>query len=197
MPGMLLLAFLTIVIGSSVAQESVPAFTVDVGLVNLSVAVTAKNGRSYSKLKASNFRIYDNGIEQEIKYFNHYDAPYSMGLVLDRSGSMVEMIGDVYDAAFHTIQYSKDNDEFFIELFNDQIEMRQELTIDRNLLRNRLEGVYAYESTALYDAILAALDNIRKGRYEKKALLVVTDGADNSSKHRFQEVLDVLVLTVL
>jgi Ca-activated chloride channel family protein len=171
-------------------QEPVQSITVNVRLVNLNVAVTDKNGQPYSGLSADNFRVYDNGVEQAIHHFSHDDLPYSMGLVLDRSGSMSGMIQEVYNAAFHTVRASKAEDEFFIELFNDRVEIRQELTSDQGLLRRQLEGVVAYGSTALYDAILAGLDHLKKGRHDKKALLVVTDGADNSSKHSVQQVLE-------
>jgi Ca-activated chloride channel family protein len=113
-----------------------------------------------------------------------------MGLVLDRSRSMAGMIQEGYNAAFHTVRASKAGDEFFIELFNDRVEMRQELTADQGRLQRQLEGVVASGSTALYDAILAGLDHLKEGGHDKKALLVVTDGADNSSKHSFQEVLE-------
>lgn len=185
----LVLALMIFAHPESFPQESVPSITVDVRLVNLNVAVLDKNGQPYSGLNANNFRIYDNGIEQAIHHFSQDDLPYSMGLVLDRSGSMAGMIREVYDAAFHTVQASKTEDEFFIELFNERTEMRQELTSDQGVLQRQLQGVVASGSTALYDAIFTALDHIKAGRHDKKALLVVTDGDDNSSKHSFQEVL--------
>lgn len=188
------LALLLAASGLAFAQTNPPgpvtSITVDVRLVSLNVAVTDKNGQTYSGLAASNFRIYDNGVEQTVQHFSHDDLPYSMGLVLDRSGSMAGMIQEVYDAAFHTVLASKAEDEFFIEVFNDHAEVRQELTTDQALLRRQLQAVTASGSTALYDAILAGLDQLKEGRHDKKALLVVTDGADNSSKHSFQEVLE-------
>jgi len=186
---MLVLLLALLAIAQSPPQEPVKSITIDVRLVNLNVAVTDKNGQPHSGLTASNFRIYDNSVEQAIRHFSHDDLPYSMGMVLDRSGSMAEMIREVYNAAFHTIQASKAQDEFFIEVFNDQVEIRQELTTDQALLRRQLEGVAASGSTALYDAILAGLDQLKKASHDKKALLVVTDGQDNSSRHSFQEVL--------
>ena len=185
----LLLAFLAIPVTQTYPQESATSIKVDVRLVSLNVAVLDKNGQPHSGLAASNFHVYDNGVEQAIHHFSHDDLPYSMGLVLDRSGSMAGMIQEVYDAAFHTVQASKAEDEFFIEVFNDHVEMRQGLTTDQALLRQQLEGVVASSSTALYDAIVAGLDQLKKGRHDKKALLVVTDGEDNSSKHSFQELL--------
>jgi Ca-activated chloride channel family protein len=184
-----LLLLILLAISLCYPQEPVHSITVDVRLVNLNVAVEDKDGRSYAGLSANNFRIYDNGVEQAIHHFSDDDSPYSMGIVLDRSGSMAGMINDVYDAAFHTIRASKAGDEFFVELFNDQVEMKQGLTSDQGLLQQQLKGVVASGATALYDAILAGLDQLKAGRYDKKALLVVTDGADNTSRHSFQEVL--------
>lgn len=186
----LLLVLSATALTQSSSQEPVTSISVDVRLVNLNVAVLDRNGKPHSGLTANNFRIYDNGVEQAIHHFSHDDLPYSMGLVLDRSGSMAGMIQEVYDAAFHTVRASKAEDEFFVELFNDRVEMRQELTTDQALLQRQITDVVAFDSTALYDAILAGLDQVKKGRHDKKALLVVTDGADNSSKHSFQEVLE-------
>ena len=184
-----LVILLTVLFSQSYPQEPVQSMTVNVRLVNLNVAVVDKNGRTRAGLTANNFRIYDNGVEQAIHHFSAEDLPYSMGMVLDRSGSMASMIQEVYNAAFHTVRASKAGDMFFVELFNDRVEMKQELTADQDLLQRQLKGVVAYGSTALYDAIVFGLDHLKEVRYDKKALLVVTDGADNSSKHSFQEVL--------
>lgn len=184
-----MVVLLSVAFSQSYPQEPVQSMTVNVRLVNLNIAVVDKGGRTYAGLTANNFRIYDNGVEQAIQHFSAEDLPYSMGMVLDRSGSMAGMIQEVYNAAFHTIRASKAGDTFFVELFNNQVEMKQELTADQDLLQRQLKGVVAYGSTALYDAILSGLDHLKEGRYDKKALLVVTDGADNSSKHSFQEVL--------
>ncbi len=163
---------------------------VDVDLVQLHVTVTDRSGRSFTGLKVENFRIYDNGAEQKIHHFTTRDLPFSMGLVLDRSGSMSMVIDEVYQAAFHTIRASKPEDEFFIFTFNHEFQMRQNFSTDRKLLQKQLKGVDAEGRTALYDAVLAALDYIRGGRHDKKALLVVTDGADNSSKASFRDLLE-------
>jgi Ca-activated chloride channel family protein len=177
-------------LGQTNAPESPTSITVDVRLVSLNVAVTDRNGRTHSGLDASNFRIYDNGVEQAIHHFSHDDLPYSMGLVLDRSGSMAGMMREVYNAAFHTVRASKAEDEFFIELFDSRVEILQELTTDQALLERRLDSVFPGGSTALYDAILVGMNQLKKAHYDKKALLVVTDGADNSSKHSYEEVLE-------
>jgi len=186
----LLLAASGLAFAQTDPSEPVTSITVDVRLVSLNVAVTDRDGRAYSGLSASNFRIYDNGVEQAIHHFSHDDRPYSMGLVLDRSGSMAGMIREVYNAAFHTVRASKAEDEFFIAVFDSRVQILQELTSDQTLLERRLDGVVPGGSTALYDAILAGLDQLKKARHDKKALLIVTDGADNSSKHSFEEALE-------
>jgi Ca-activated chloride channel family protein len=163
---------------------------VDVDLVMLHVTVIDRSGRPFMGLKAENFRLYDNGSEQAIHHFTTEDLPFTMGLVLDRSGSMSMVIDEVYQAAFHTIRASKPEDEFFIFTFNHELQRRQEFTTDRKILEKRLKGVAAEGRTALYDAVLAALNFIRGGRHDKKALLVVTDGADNSSESSFRELLE-------
>lgn len=179
--------------GVTFAQTDVPApaptISVEVQLVSLNVAVTDKNGQMHSGLSEKDFRIFDNGVEQAIRHFSHDDLPYSLGLVLDRSGSMSGMIREIYNAAFHTVRASKAEDEFFIEVFDNHVEFPQGLTTDQALLYRRLSGITPGGSTALFDAILAGLDQLKSAHHDKKALLVVTDGADNSSKHSFEEVL--------
>jgi Ca-activated chloride channel family protein len=156
----------------------------------LHVTVTDQSGRPFAGLKPENFRLYDNRTEQAVHHFTVEDLPFSMGLVLDRSGSMSMVIDEVYQAAFHTIRASKPEDEFFIFTFNHELQRRQEFTTDRKILEKRLKGVTAAGRTALYDAVLAALTYLRSGKHDKKALLVVTDGADNSSESSFRDLLE-------
>lgn len=136
------------------ANSAVASFKVDVGLVNLNVTVNDATGRPYTALKEENFRVYDNGTEQAIHHFSSDDVPFTMGLVLDRSGSMFMMMKEVYQAAFHTILNSKAEDEFFITTFNEQSGIQQDFTTDRQVLEQQLKQVQAGGATALYDAIL-------------------------------------------
>ena len=191
-PGVLVLASVSLANAQEVmkANSADTRITVDVRLVNLNVTVTDKRGQAYTALKADNFRVYDNGIAQVIHHFNTDDVPFSMGLILDRSGSMFMMMKEVYQAAFHTIINSKPQDEFFIASFNEESSIQQDFSTDRAVLEQQLRKIQARGATALYDAILEGVDHIQRARNDKKALLVVTDGADNSSTHRFEEVLE-------
>ena len=175
---------------ASSSSPGMTSYKVNVGLVALNVSVSDKTGRPYTRLQAENFRVYDNGIEQVIQHFSTEDRPYTMGLVLDRSGSMADMIKEVYQAAFHAVTASKAEDEFFITTFSDTSALRQDFSKDQALLEKRLRGVTAEGRTALYDAVLSSVEHIKQSSYDKKALLVVTDGADNASQHSFQELLE-------
>lgn len=178
------------------------AIKVNVDLVMLPVTVTDKGGRPITGLKQENFRIFDNGKEQGTHYFNTEDVPISMGLVLDRSGSMAVVIDEVYKAAYQSVEASKPGDDFFVITFNDEVRLEQDFTADLGLLRERLRSPKARGQTALYDAIDMALDLLSGARNERKALLVITDGDDNSSQSSFREVLqraaaeDVLLYTI-
>lgn len=166
-----------------------PEIRVEVDLVSLYVTVTDSRGSALQGLSKENFRVWEDGAEQEIKHFSTDDAPYTIGLVLDRSGSMWEVIDDVFQAALHTLQASKPEDEAFVIVFNDRLELVQDFTSDREALERALHKVRAGGQTAIYDAVHTALTHIQKGPYRKKALLVVTDGEDNSSGTTFRDLL--------
>ncbi len=182
--------------GASAAQQNISAplprtdIRVEVDLVNLYVSVAGREGQASGNLKQENFRIFEDGVEQKIGHFSTEDKPFTLGLVLDRSESMTLVIRDVYNAAFHTIRASKPDDEAFIMTFNQDITLVQDFSTDREILRKRLKKVRASGFTAVYDAVYAALEHIRGGRRQKKALLVVTDGEDNRSHRSFYELLE-------
>jgi len=176
----------------SAANDPDRSIKVNVDLVVLHVTVTDPKGKPFLGLKAENFRLLDNDTEQSLQHFSTQDLPFSMGLLLDRSGSMSMMIEEVYQAAFHTIRASKPADEFFIATFSEAFQVRQDFSHDRDLLQKRLKDITADGATALYDSILTAVKLVESGKHDKKALLVVTDGADNRSKVPFRELLELV-----
>jgi len=155
------------------------------------VAVADQRGVPIIGLGKENFRISEDGVEQQVRHFSNDDVPFTLGMVLDRSGSMSMVIDDVYKAALHTLEASRPEDESFVIVFNDKIDLVQDFTSDRKALQHALRKVAAGGQTALYDAVYTAINHIRKGKYRKKALLVVTDGADNSSETSYRELLQV------
>ncbi len=175
-------------------QGSVSGSTlkVETDLVSFNVTMTDEHNQPVKGLKQGDFRVYEDGAEQAIQHFSDDDFPYALGLVLDRSGSMFAVIDDVYNAAFHTIRASKPDDEFFVVTFNEHVDLVQDFSSDRKVLQRSLKGVDAGGSTALNDAIYAGLKHLDRGKQDKKALLVVTDGADNSSSIRLRELFDCI-----
>jgi len=194
---------------SSVAQQSrsdapqeSDTVKVDTDLVSLSVTVMDRSGRAVTGLTKEDFKVYENGVEQPVSFFSGEAAPASWGLVLDRSGSMEGMIGDVYQAALHIIDEGTEQDEMFIVTFNDHVEIVNDFTSDRHRLENSILGLRADGRTALYDAVAFAVDHIQRGKHKKKVLMMLTDGEDNTSRLKFRKLIErveeenVLIYTV-
>lgn len=177
---------------STHAQQDPPLETIkiDTNLVVLRVAVNDLQGRAAISLKQDGFKIYEDGVEQQIGFFSAEESPVSWGLVLDRSGSMMGMMSDVYDAALHVIDEGTTRDETFILTFNKRPDLISDFTSDRHRLENSILGLRADGETALFDAIEVALDRMKHARNRKKVLVVVTDGEDNASRLKFRELIE-------
>ena len=174
------------------AQQDTPFETIkiDTNLVVLRVAVNDQQGRAAMSLKQDAFKVYEDGIEQQIGFFSSEESPVSWGLVLDRSGSMMEMMNDVYGAALHVIDEGTSQDETFIVTFNDRSELVFDFTPDRHRLENSILGLRAEGTTAMFDSVPFALDHLKRAKYRKKVLVVVTDGQDNASRLKFRELIE-------
>lgn len=175
--------------GHETSQEA-PAVKLDRELVSLSVTVTDQNGKAVLGLKREDFKVYENGVEQSISFFSAEEAPACWGLVLDRSGSMMTMMQDVYRAAIHVMDEGTEQDEMFIVTLNDQIEIVCDFRSDRHKWENSILGLRAGGTTALYDAVAFALDHIQYAKHQKKVLVVITDGEDNSSRLKFRQLIE-------
>lgn len=182
------------------------AISVNVDLAVLNVTVQDHDGSAVPGLHKGDFRVYEDGVAQEITLFLHEDRPVTVGLVLDNSGSMRPERAQVIAAALAFARSSNPEDEMFVVHFNENVTMGlpadQAFTSDAGQLRAALAGISASGKTALYDAIAAALEHLRRGRWKKKVLIVVTDGGDNASKRKFSQILkmaqqsDAIVYTV-
>jgi Ca-activated chloride channel family protein len=173
--------------GLTLAQDH--SLRVAVNLVLLDVSVTNKTGQYVKDLQQANFKVYEDKVEQPIRYFNTEESPVSWGVVLDRSGSMCH-IKEVYDAAMHMINSGTTEDEMFVMTFSRRIDTVTEFTTDRRKLRDALFGLHSEGATALFDAVGSALEHLKQGKHRRKALLVITDGEDNKSVLTFKRVLD-------
>jgi Ca-activated chloride channel homolog len=158
----------------------------DVRLVVLHTTVVDKSGHHVMDLAQKAFKVYENGVPQEIKKFKREDVPVSLGLVIDNSGSMKEKRPRVAAAALALVKDSNPEDESFVVNFNDDafldLPPGEEFTSNMKDMEEALTRIDARGGTALYDSIRMSIDHLKnKGRRDKKVLVVVTDGADNQS----------------
>jgi len=160
-----------------------------VDLVVLHVSVTDEHGQFVSGLKEENFRVFEDNSEQKISVLRQEDAPVSMGLLIDNSGSMFDKRDKVNAAALTFVKTSNPEDEVFVAHFNDQYYFDRDFTNDVGELRKALEQTDPRSSTALYDATTTSLDRLKSGYLDKKVLLIVSDGEDNSSHHSLDSAL--------
>jgi VWFA-related protein len=166
--------------------------SVDVPQVVLGVSVQSKRGELIPDLEAGDFAVYDNGKLQKLTAFSKEERPATVGVVLDNSGSMTPRRMEVLQAAVTFVNLSHPDDDFFVVHFNENVRLGfngAQFSSDRAEVRAALWRLHPDGQTALYDAVSFALDHVRKGRWEKRALLVISDGGDTASKTNFEDVL--------
>src|SRR5271154_5577491 len=164
---------------------------VDVSLVVLHTTVLDDRGRFADGLKEENFRVFEDKGEQKLSVFKREDIPVSMGLVIDNSGSMRDKRPRVNAAALTLVEASNPQDEAFVVNFNDDfyLDLDKDFSSSIPELKEALERIDSRGSTALYDAIIGSLDHVKKGAKDKKVLLVVTDGEDNTSHNSLEKTI--------
>lgn len=163
--------------------------SVKTDLVTLTLTVTDLYGRYVSGLNKNAFTVTDNGVEQEITFFGDSDAPVSIGILFDVSGSMSgDKIAKARHALSRFITSSHPSDEYFLIAFNTKAQLLMDRTRDGEAVLSKLTLVSPRQSTALYDAVYLGLDRVTRGAHQKKALLIISDGQDNASRYNFGEV---------
>lgn len=157
---------------------------VDVSLVNVVATVTDQRGRYVSDLGPEDFILEEDGRRQEISHFSRSnDLPVSVGIVLDTSASMERKIGTATRAVDRFIRNIHSDDDIFFMTFDDTPRVRQDFTSDRDKLSTALYKTKLGSGTALYDGLIAGLDKLKKGKHNKKAILLISDGYDTSSEY--------------
>ncbi len=163
---------------------------VDTTLIQVPVSVHDKDGRPVNNLTKDLFQVFEDKVQQLITLFKHEDVPLSLGLVIDNSGSMRNKRERVNSAALSFVRDSNPEDETFIVNFDDSAYLEQEFTSSIGDLVDALDNLDTRGETSLYDAIYLSVDKVvKEGKRDSKALLVVSDGEDNTSKYKFEDVL--------
>jgi Ca-activated chloride channel family protein len=163
-------------------------FRKDVDLVLVPVSVTDPMNRLVTGLEKENFTLSDNGQQQVIRHFSSEDAPISLGVIFDISGSMSNKIDKSRDAVVQFFRTANPQDEFFLITFSDKPELLSDFTQSIEDIQNRLVFAQPKGRTALLDAIYLGMTRMRKARYERKALLIISDGGDNHSRYTEGEI---------
>ena len=171
-------------VGQTASPRPIPTnLRVESDLVLINALVTDPRGRPIIGLDASQFHLFEDGREQTIKSCSSEDVPVSIGLVLDSSGSMGDKIELLKNAASQFVKAANPADEYFIVQFQTRPRIAVPFTTDADRLLGFINGLEAGGSTALFDAIHLAANEMRRARYPRKAMLIVTDGMDNHSRN--------------
>lgn len=162
-------------------------------LVTLTLTVTDLYGRYVSGLTKNAFKIQDNGQDQEITFFSDSDAPVSVGILFDVSGSMSgDKIAKAKNALERFVNTSHPSDEYFLIGFNSRAQLLLDRTRDGQAVLDKFTLVKPSGNTALYDAVYLGVEKVTRGAHQKKAVIVISDGQDNNSRYNFGETRRLL-----
>jgi Ca-activated chloride channel family protein len=161
---------------------------VDVDLVLVPVTITDPMNRLVTGLEKENFQLYEGNSAQEIRTFSSEDAPVSLGVIFDSSGSMSSKMERAKEAVIEFFKTANPQDEFFMITFSDEPEEVSDFTSSVDDLQNRLLYAIPRKRTALLDAIYMGVSKMRQAKFAKKALLIISDGGDNHSRYTEGEI---------
>jgi VWFA-related protein len=183
--------------------EAGDVIRVDTTLVTLPVSVMDRDGRYVPNLRKEDFRLWEEGVEQNVAFFSSVDKPFSVVLMLDTSGSTRSRLGDIQDAAITFVNQLRPDDQVMVVSFAEQIRVLSEFTKDRYRLRDAIRYTRPGDGTRLYDAIDLVMNQRLSSVPGRKAIVLFTDGVDTTSRHasyestiRDAEELDALIYPV-
>lgn len=165
-------------------------FSSRVDLINVTATVYDDSGRFVEGLKRDDFVVYEDNVPQDITHFSDERVPVSLGIAVDTSGSMAGEKIHAAESALNRFLYDllAPEDEIFLSVFNDQPHVAEGWTSDRAPLRRALAQMTPGGGTALYDAVAQAVPKVMEGQQPKKALVVISDGNDTSSRTRISDL---------
>ena len=177
-------------IGSIQSDEPL---VVNTDLITLTVTVTDQYGRYVSGLTRKTFSVFEDKVEQNIEFFSDDDAPVTVGVIFDVSGSMSgEKISKARTALSRFIETSHNMDEYFLIGFNSRAQLLLDRTRDGSAVLDKLTYVETKGQTALYDACYLGVEKVTRGAHQKRAVLLISDGQDNNSRYTFSELRRLL-----
>jgi VWFA-related protein len=165
-----------------------PLLRIDSSLVLIPVQVTTAIGATVMGLERENFRVVEDRVDQTISTFLTEDAPVSIGFLFDTSGSMRWKMNKAAEAAAEFFRTANPEDEFFLVEFNDKARLISPFTRDCEALYQQIAHVRAVGRTTLFDAIALGLAEMKKAKYVRKALVILSDGGDNWSRRSAREI---------
>jgi VWFA-related protein len=176
---------------------------IETTLVSIPVSVMDRDGKYIPNLRKEDFRIWEDGVEQQVAYFASTEKPFTVALMIDTSGSTRFKLNEIQDAAIAFVEQLRADDRVMVVSFNDKIRVLSQPTSDRNALRNAIRQTDAGSGTRLYDAVDTVINQYFNRIEGRKALVLFTDGVDTTSKHatydttlRDAEELDALIYPV-
>jgi VWFA-related protein len=188
-------ALFLLVIGILVLQPgwAPPAMTQE-QTVTLDVAVIDRDADAYGSLTKEEFAVYEDGVKQQVISLTAQDAPFSLGIAIDASGSMREQLPLIQKTALDMISQMGSADESFVVAFTANSELMQDFTSNQRDLANAVGRIYTGGATSLLDAVVAASGYVhKKGKNRRKALLFITDGLDKGSSVNEDKALTALI----
>ncbi|HYK88367.1 MAG TPA: VWA domain-containing protein, partial [Acidobacteriota bacterium] len=167
---------------------------VEVSLVTVGISVMDPRGLAVPNLQAGDFRLFEDRVAQQIAFFANVEQPTSLGILLDRSDSMgpAYKLEKAKDAALRIVETSHGESEFFYMPFDGQFKVPSEFSKSRDQLKQAVAATALGEGTRLYDAVLGALELFRRADYGRKAIILITDGTDQHSRHTLDEMIGAL-----
>ena len=165
---------------------------IDSNLVLVPVTVCDRMNRPVTGLERDHFKVFEDKVEQTVTHFAMDDEPLAIGLVFDTSGSMGSKLRRSRMAASAFFREANSEDEFFLVTFNDHPRLAVPLTEDVEEIQNHLTFLQSKGRTALFDAILLAVHEMKKSKKSRKALLVISDGGDNCSRYSVGELRNLM-----
>ena len=183
--------------------EAGDVIRVDTTLVTLPVSVTDRNGRYIPNLTKEDFRLWEDGVEQQVAFFASVDKPFSVVLMIDTSGSTRFRIEDIQDAAITFVNQLRPDDQVMVVSFDDDVRILSEFTGDRGRLRDAIRRTRTGDGTKLYDAVDLVINQRLNRVSGRKAVVLFTDGVDTTSRRasyasnvRDAEEVDALIYPV-